>query len=100
MAFGDTAFRVNTGKMKDLRNIIIEGKFKFPLNEKFSDEGKDIVTKLITVNNKKRLGYGGINEIKNHPWFSDINWDDLLNKKVKGDLKLEVLNTDNLNTIV
>lgn len=61
MVFGETAFRVDTGKMIDLRKIILEGKFKFPSNVAFSDEGKDIVNKLICVNNKKRLGFEGIN---------------------------------------
>lgn len=43
MAFGDTAFRVNTGKMKDLKNVILEGKYHFPPSIPFSDEGKDII---------------------------------------------------------
>jgi serine/threonine kinase 32 len=29
-----------------------------------------------------RLGNSDINEIKDNPWFSDINWDDLLSKKI------------------
>lgn len=30
----------------------------------------------------KRLGFNGIEEIKNHPWFSDMNWSDLANHKM------------------
>ena len=32
---------------------------------------------------KKRLGFYGISEIKNHAWFRDINWNELLMKKLK-----------------
>lgn len=32
----------------------------------------------------KRYGNlkGGVNDIKTHRWFADINWDDLLAKKI------------------
>ena len=29
-----------------------------------------------------RLGAGGAHEIKSHKWFSSLNWDDILAKKV------------------
>ena len=29
------------------------------------------------------MGYYRINEIKNHPWFRDVKWDELLIKKIK-----------------
>ena len=86
MIYGETAFKPETGKISDLKNLILGGKFRFPLNTKFSDEGKDIVSKLICVNPEKRLGSKGIEEIMNHPWFKEINWDDLYEKKIKGDL--------------
>lgn len=30
---------------------------------------------------EERLGWQGIEEVKSHPWLSDINWDKLLAKK-------------------
>lgn len=33
----------------------------------------------------KRIGAKDENEIKNHPWFADINWTHLLEKKIKPD---------------
>jgi len=30
----------------------------------------------------KRLGTNGAQEIKDHPWFSDIDWNKLAEKKV------------------
>lgn len=49
-----------------------------------SEEAKDLVNKLMCLDPKKRLGSNqdeahanGGEEIKAHPWFSDINWDTL-----------------------
>lgn len=86
--------------MIDLRRVILEGKFKFNPSVSMTEECKDIILNLICVNPKNRLGNYDIDQIKKHPWFMDISWDDILNKKVKGDLKIEVLNAENLNTVV
>ncbi len=34
-------------------------------------------------NPKKRLGYNGAEEIKNHEFFKNINWQDVYDKKIK-----------------
>jgi serum/glucocorticoid-regulated kinase 2 len=48
-----------------------------------SEDAKDIISKLLEKNPKKRLGHdGGIEEIIAHPWFSDIDIDMLLNKQL------------------
>ena len=39
--------------------------------------------KLLTKDASKRLGHNGAKEIKDHPWFEKLNWEQLLNKKVK-----------------
>ena len=44
---------------------------------KASDECIDLILKLLVLDPKKRLGENSIDEIKNHPWFKDINWDKL-----------------------
>ena len=36
--------------------------------------------KLLTKNPKKRLGFNGVEEIKKHGWFNNINWSDIENK--------------------
>lgn len=45
-----------------------------------SDEAVDLIRKLLTRDPKKRLGSKSINEIKQHPWFSNqgIDWNHLL----------------------
>jgi hypothetical protein len=38
----------------------------------------DIIIKLLNKNPEERLGYKNIKEIKNHPFYKDINFEDLL----------------------
>lgn len=53
---------------------------KYPSNVKVSDEVKDLMNGLIN-DVDKRLGYNGSEEIKRHPWFKDIDWNNLKSMK-------------------
>ena len=46
----------------------------------WSFESGDLINKLLYRKPHKRLGCNNINEIKEHSWFKNINWDELLNK--------------------
>lgn len=46
-----------------------------------SKEAKDLITGLLRKNPDERLGTKSHKEIRNHPWFSDINFEHLLEKK-------------------
>ncbi|KAJ5073490.1 non-specific serine/threonine protein kinase [Anaeramoeba ignava] len=48
-----------------------------------SSEFKDLITKLLSKDPKKRLGSSkkGIKEIMKHPFFKEINWTNFSNKK-------------------
>ncbi len=50
----------------------------------FTDEAKLFLKDILIVDPNKRLGSGknGIENIKKHPFFNGINWEDLENKKV------------------
>ncbi len=50
-----------------------------------SADAKNLLIALLNRNPLKRLGAGKIDadEIKAHPWFKDINWEDAINKKLK-----------------
>ena len=62
------------------RNIS-ENNLMFP--EIFSDELKDLLRKMLDKDPKKRIGIGNDKQdLKNHPFFSDINWNLILNKKI------------------
>lgn len=54
---------------------ILSGKFDDSYLDKFSPEVKDFIHKLLDVDQKKRLGANGINEIMSHPWLKDLDWD-------------------------
>ncbi|KAL6939009.1 hypothetical protein ACO0OL_000632 [Hanseniaspora opuntiae] len=40
-------------------------------------EAKDLIKRLLVVNPKDRIGYNDIDEIKNHPYFDDVDWDNV-----------------------
>ncbi|CRH02885.1 rac-beta serine/threonine protein kinase, putative [Plasmodium relictum] len=54
----------------------------------------DLLKKLFEKNPNKRLGSGvtDAEEIKRHPFFKSVNWDDVLNKKVKPPFKPPLFN--------
>ncbi|XP_016489243.1 uncharacterized protein LOC107809163 [Nicotiana tabacum] len=49
---------------------------KFPEEAKLSHEAKDLICRLL-CDVEHRLGTGGSNQIKAHPWFKHIVWDKL-----------------------
>jgi len=61
---------------------ILSGKIVFP--KLFDKNAKGLVKKLLTADLGKRYGNlkNGVDDIKGHKWFKDLNWDDLLEKKV------------------
>ncbi|CAD8154308.1 unnamed protein product [Paramecium pentaurelia] len=68
------------------KEVLKENIKKAPLRipKCLSEEAKDIIVKLLIRNPKKRLGCKeDAKEIKCHPWFNDIDWQDCYNKKLK-----------------
>ena len=60
--------------------LIVEKELKFPSSISISENAKDLISKLLAKNPQLRLRDADL--IKLHPWFNEINFDDLLNKKV------------------
>ena len=70
-----------------LNEIIMNNELKFPKNE-ISENLKNLIEKLLEKNCDERLGNeGDFSKIKNHDFFKDINFDDLLNKKIESPYK-------------
>ena len=68
---------------QELYDNIQRGPLKLPKNG-ISLEARDLIIKLLCRNPKKRLGYRRDGEeIREHPWFSDINWEDVFYKKLQ-----------------
>ena len=71
---------------KEIKHLIIAKQAKLDIDEvpeEWSDESRDFINLLLQRKPKKRLGFNGIKEIKNHPWMNDINWELLMEKKIQ-----------------
>ena len=53
---------------------------KIPDNIIVSKEAEDLISKMIN-NSDERLGKNGVEEIKAHPFFRDVDWDNIRNIK-------------------
>ena len=53
---------------------------EIPKKVKISKEAEDLIRKLIN-NSNVRLGKNGVEEIKKHPFFNDIDWDNIKKSK-------------------
>ncbi len=46
-------------------------------------EAKDLISALLQQNPRDRLGTGGAQEVKEHPYFANVDWDSLLRQKAE-----------------
>ncbi|KAF2114142.1 kinase-like domain-containing protein [Lophiotrema nucula] len=63
---------------------IVEGHVRYP--SAMSSEARDLISGLCNVDTSKRLGNisGGAQRVKSHPWFGNIDWDALYNRRING----------------
>lgn len=61
-----------------------EGRGGITFGPHFSDECKDLILKFLRPNPQLRLGAlkNGARDVKAHPWFKDIDWDALIEKRL------------------
>jgi 3-phosphoinositide dependent protein kinase-1 len=86
-AFGCVIYQMLSGKspFKAPTDYLIFQKIKnleYTMPEEFPEIGKDIVHKLLSLDPEKRLGSqatGGIQAIKDHPFFEGVDWDNIFN---------------------
>ncbi|PKS10649.1 hypothetical protein jhhlp_002404 [Lomentospora prolificans] len=89
--FGIPPFHDNEAELV-FENILAR-KIRWPDDtecEPVSEEAKDLINKLLCMDPNERLGANregkfasGGEEIRSHPWFSDVNWDTLLEDEAK-----------------
>ena len=75
--------------------LIKEAKVTYPIPEKHnifvSDDAQDLINKLLDKNRKKRIGaLGGVKEILEHPFFSELDIDALLKKTLTPEYMPEI----------
>jgi serum/glucocorticoid-regulated kinase 2 len=96
MLYGNTPFfnmdknrmydLITTGSISFPKNITFDGEEK-PRNYKVSEDAKNLINKLLEKDPGTRLGRKGFDEIKKHPFFSGISFEDLKKKKSKVSFK-------------
>ena len=81
MLYGRLPIKFKKGEKISLRIY----KEEIHFDSKISEEAKDLIKKLLIFEPKDRLGSGvdGGEKIKNHSFFTGINWDDVWNKKIE-----------------
>ncbi|KAM4548676.1 microtubule-associated serine/threonine-protein kinase 2 isoform 7-T7 [Odontesthes bonariensis] len=74
--FGDTT--------EELFGQVISDEIIWPEeDEALPYEPQDLITKLLRQNPLERLGTGGAYEVKQHPFFTDLDWNSLLRQKAE-----------------
>ncbi|GAQ83023.1 AGC (cAMP-dependent, cGMP-dependent and protein kinase C) kinase family protein [Klebsormidium nitens] len=65
------------GNVRDSELAIFERITKRELHfpDHFSSEAKDLIDKLLVVNPAQRLGCTGVDVLKAHPWFREVDWE-------------------------
>ena len=68
--------------------FIVRADVRFPKKVKVSDDAKDLIKMLLIKDPNLRLGAkGGFEKIKEHPFFKGVDFDALLQKKIKAPYK-------------
>ena len=70
---------------KEIKQLILNKQAKIKkseIPENWSEKAVDFINKLLIRKGDLRLGHGGINELKNHPWMQNMDWKLLAEKKI------------------
>lgn len=68
-------------------NNLTDVKIDYNKNIKYSNSCIDFINKLIISDKKKRIGFYSVDELKDHDFFNNFNWNELINKKMKSPFK-------------
>ena len=70
MLTGEPPFRSNNDNI--LYKKILTEKIRIP--NYLTGQANSIIRELLTKDEKVRLGHNGVNRIKQHSWFKNMNW--------------------------
>ena len=85
MIVGMTPFYDGIVDQMGLFKNIVKCKMEFPEGDFMSEESKDLIKRILVVRPEDRLGSfaAGEKDIKEHPFFNDINWEEIQNMEAK-----------------
>lgn len=83
MSCGYSPFAVGHPDQMQLLERICIGKYKMPAN--FGKDLKNLIENILQVDLSRRFGNlkNGVRDIKQHPWFNDINWTQIYTQEAK-----------------
>jgi len=84
-------YQYGTDQVSLFKRIVM---VKYQCPSKVSDSAKDVIKKLLTRRQASRFGNlsRGHQDIKDHPWFSDLDFDKLNGRKLKAPWRPKVTN--------
>ena len=82
--------------------LIENGPIRWPHKDKhgfdLTEDAKSLISQLLEKDKSKRLGKkGDAKEVLDHPWFKELNMEDMLAKKVKPPYVPEIKNKDDVS---
>ena len=84
MLVGKPPFTSDVRNISQIEKLILINKPEYPSN--LTEDAIDLIQKLLETNPKKRIQN---DEIKEHPFFKTINWDEIKNLKVEAPIPVE-----------
>ena len=66
--------------MQEIFDNILNRRIEWP-EAGTSAECRDLIDQLLQSDPEQRLGHGGAAELKVHPWFAGLDWDNLARAK-------------------
>lgn len=84
---GHSPFYTHEIDEKKLFSKILHGEYVIP--EYVPEDASDLITKLLIVDPKTRLGNSGVDQIKAHLFFKSISWTEILKNHKKGPISVK-----------
>jgi len=82
LIMGLPPFHDRDRRMNQIISNIMHKEVHFSTKVEVSEDAQDIIKMLLKKDPEERLGKNGAKEIKEHKWFSNINWEELAAKKI------------------
>ena len=75
-------FKHYPNNIKSRRNVS-DFKINYKKENNFSFDCIDFINKLLISDYQKRIGFNNVDELRNHTFFKDFNWNELVEGKMK-----------------